>query len=435
MTIKPSFGEAFRYWLKLGFISFGGPTGQIAMMHKEVVEKKKWMDEAHFLQSLNFCMLLPGPEAQQLATYIGWLMHRTWGGIAAGLLFLLPSVFILWGLSYLYAAYGNLPSVSAFFYGLKPAVAAIVAEAVIRIGRKSLKNGIFMSLAAASFTAIYFLKAPFPLIVFLAGLIGYLGGKYSPERFAQSQSKPGIRETGPTLASQLSVSAETQTGWARSIKVFLVCVTIWFLPVILVGLLRGWTDIFIDISVLFSKAALVTFGGAYSVLAYVGQQAVENYGWLQPEQMMDGLGLAETTPGPLIMVNQFVGYMAAYTQAEGLTPGLAGAIGGLLTTWVTFAPSFLLIFLFAPYIEKIRGNIKLGAALAVITAAVVGVILNLGVTFTFHTILPEGAGVDWYALAAILAAFGGMQFLRWGMIPVIIGSALAGYIWKMYVLL
>jgi len=433
LTTKPSFGEAFRYWLKLGFISFGGPTGQIAMMHKEVVEKKKWMEEEHFLQALNFCMLLPGPEAQQLATYIGWLMHRTWGGIAAGVLFVLPSVFILWGLSYVYAAYGNLPSVAAFFYGLKPAVAAIVAEAVIRIGRKSLKNGIFVSLAAASFIGIYFLKVPFPFIVLLAGVIGYLGGIYAPAQFSPTKSKTGTEDAKTTLIGQLSGDAETATSWLRSIKVLVVCLIIWFLPIILVGLWRGWNDIFIDISVLFSKAALVTFGGAYSVLAYVSQQAVEHYGWLKPQQMIDGLGLAETTPGPLIMVNQFVGYMAAYTQAKGLTPGVAGAIGGLLTTWVTFAPSFLLIFLSAPYIERIRGNIKLGSALAVITSAVVGVVLSLSVNFAYHTLLPEGAGFDWYALVAILVTFTGMQFLKWGMIPVIIGSALAGYIWKILI--
>ena len=425
--------EAFRYWLKLGFISFGGPTGQIAMMHKEVVEKKKWMDEEHFLQALNFCMLLPGPEAQQLATYIGWLMHKTWGGIVAGVLFVLPSVFILWELSWLYASYGNVPSVSAFFYGLKPAVAAIVAEAVIRIGKKSLKNEIFVALAAASFIGIYFLKAPFPLIVFLAGIIGYLGGIYVPGKFSPVKTRPGIKEHGPTLISQLSGDTQTQTGWSRSLNVLTICIIIWFLPIILLGLWRGWHDIFIDIGIIFSKAALVTFGGAYSVLAYVSQQAVEHYGWLQPEQMMDGLGLAETTPGPLIMVNQFVGYVAAFTQAKDLTPGLAGAIGGLLTTWVTFAPSFLMIFLCAPYIERIRGNIGIGSALSVITAAVVGVVLSLGVNFTYHTLMPENTGFDWYALVASLVTFAGMQFFKWGMIPVIIGSALAGYGWKMLV--
>ena len=433
MTEKPAFMEAFRYWLKLGFISFGGPTGQIAMMHKEVVEKKKWMDEDHFLQALNFCMLLPGPEAQQLATYIGWLMHRTWGGIVAGVLFVLPSVFILWGLSWLYASYGNVPSVSAFFYGLKPAVAAIVAEAVIRIGKKSLKNKVLVALAALAFIGIYFLKAPFPFIVFSAGAIGYFGGIYAPRMFSAGKAKECDKEAGSTLISQLSGEAENKTDWARSCKVLMICLVIWFMPLALLGVWRGWNNIFIDIGILFSKAAMVTFGGAYSVLAYVSQQAVEHYGWLQPEQMIDGLGLAETTPGPLIMVNQFVGYVAAYIHPGDLAPGFAGAIGGLLTTWVTFAPSFLMIFLFAPFIERLRGNVKVGSALSAITASVVGVVLSLGVNFAYHTLLPEHAGFDWYALVAALVAFAGMQFLKWGMIPVIAGSALAGYVWKMVV--
>jgi chromate transporter len=430
LTTKPSFGEAFRYWLKLGFISFGGPTGQIAMMHKEVVEKKKWMDDDHFLQALNFCMLLPGPEAQQLATYIGWLMHRAWGGIAAGVLFVLPSVFILWGLSWLYAAYGNVPSVSAFLYGLKPAVAAIVAEAVIRIGKKSLKNGLLITLAALAFVSIYFLKAPFPLIILLAGSIGYIGGMYAPAIFSSAKNNNNAKGPNQTLIASLSSSSQIKSSWARSLKVIAVCLTLWFLPLVLIGLWRGWDDIFIDIGLLFSKAALVTFGGAYSVLAYISQQAVEQFGWLQPEQMMDGLGLAETTPGPLIMVNQFVGYVAAFTHAKGLTPGVAGIIGGLLTTWVTFVPSFLMIFLCAPYIEMLRGNVKIGSALSAVTASVVGVVLSLGVNFTYHTLFPEHTGLDWFALFAMLIAFAGMQFYKWGMIPVIIGSAVAGFVWK-----
>jgi len=403
------------------------------MMHKEVVEKKKWMDDDHFLQALNFCMLLPGPEAQQLATYIGWLMHRAWGGITAGVLFVLPSAFILWGLSWLYAAYGNVPSVSAFLYGLKPAVAAIVAEAVIRIGKKSLKNGVLIALAALSFVSIYFLKAPFPLIVLMAGSIGYIGGIYFPTMFSATKNNKNTTASNQTLIANLSSRSQVQSGWARSLKVLTLCLTIWFLPLVLIGMWRGWDDIFIHIGILFSKAAVVTFGGAYSVLAYISQQAVEHYGWLQPEQMIDGLGLAETTPGPLIMVNQFVGYMAAFTHAKGLTPGVAGIIGGLLTTWVTFVPSFLMIFLSAPHIERIRGNAKIGAALSAVTASVVGVVLSLGVNFTYHTLLPEHAGFDWFALFASVIAFIGMMRFKWGMIPVIIGSALAGYAWKMLV--
>ncbi len=432
MTPKPTFKEAFRYWFKLGFISFGGPAGQIAMMHKDLVEKKKWIEEDHFLQALNFCMLLPGPEAQQLAIYIGWLLHGTKGGIVAGIFFVLPSVFILWGLSWLYASMGNVPAVAAFFYGLKPAVAAIVAEAVIRIGKKSLKNWVLICLAALSFIGIYVLQIPFPAIILAAGLIGYSGGVYLPAKFVVTGNSKSSH-TSEQVISGASPSAGSHANWKHSLKVIAVCVPLWFLPLILLGLWRGWNDIFIDIGILFSKAAMVTFGGAYAVLAYISQQAVGHYAWLQPEQMIDGLGLAETTPGPLIMVTQFVGYVAAYTHAKGLQPAVAGAIGGMLTTWVTFAPCFMWIFVGAPYIERVRNNKKLGAALSAITAAVVGVVLNLCVVFTYHVLLPEGKGFDWYALGASLVAFVGMQFFKWGMIPVIIGSALAGFIWKTFV--
>lgn len=432
MSRNISFKEALRYWFKLGFISFGGPTGQIAMMHKDLVEKKKWIAEEHFLQALNFCMLLPGPEAQQLATYIGWLMHGIKGGIAAGVLFVLPSVFILWGLSWLYASFGTVPVVAAFFYGLKPAVVAIVAEAVIRIGKKSLRNEVLVSLAALSFIGIYFLHIPFPALILAAGLTGYAGGKFLPAKFiATGNNKPS--NPSEYIITDSHASRGGQANWRHSLKVVAVCLPLWFLPVIVLGLWRGWDDIFIDIGIFFSKAAMVTFGGAYAVLAYIGQQAVSYYGWILPEQMIDGLGLAETTPGPLIMVMQFVGYLAAYTNAKGIPPAVAGAIGGLLTTWVTFVPCFMWIFVGAPYIERVRKNVKLGAALSAITAAVVGVVLNLSVIFTYHVLLPEGRGFDWYALAASLAAFVGMIYFKWGMVPVIIGSALAGFIWKMMV--
>jgi chromate transporter len=430
LVLKPSFKEAFRYWFKLGFISFGGPTGQIAMMHKDLVEKKRWIDEDHFLQALNFCMLLPGPEAQQLAIYIGWLLHRTWGGIVAGVFFVLPSVFILWGLSWLYASLGNVPTVSALFYGLKPAVVAIVAEAVIRIGKKSLRNATLITLAALSFIGIYFLDIPFPAIVLSAGVIGYLGSRFSPDTFFKTKAN-GARKADVALSDEVLEEGRINPTWQRSLKVIAVSLVFWFSPVVLLGLWRGWNDIFIDIGILYSKATVVTFGGAYAVLAYMSQQAVNHYGWLQPEQMIDGLGLAETTPGPLIMVGQFIGYLAAYTHAKGLQPAVAGAIGGLLTTWVTFTPCFLWIFLGAPYIERLRNNIKLGAALSAITAAIVGVVLNLSVIFTYHVLLPEGKGFDWYALAAAVIAFIGMLRFKWGMIPVIIGSALAGFVWKL----
>ncbi len=413
-----TFGEALMYWLKLGFISFGGPTGQIAMMHKEVVENKKWMAEDNFLHALNFCMLLPGPEAQQLATYIGWLLHGTRGALAAGILFVLPSIFILWGLSWVYSALGTVPAVSALFYGLKPAVAAIVAEAVIRIGRKSLKSASLVVLAGLSFVAIYFFNLPFPVIVLSAGVIGYtLNARLTgtaPVSRDVAQSDP------PVLAN----------GWMRALRITLIGLALWFLPVIVLGLWRGWDDILVDIGVLFSKAAVVTFGGAYAVLAYIGQQAVNVHGWLLPEQMIDGLGLAETTPGPLIMVNQFVSYVAAYNHTPGLPPALAGAIGGLLATWVTFTPSMLWIFIGAPYIEALRRNVKLASALTAITAAVVGVVLNLGVTFTYHTLFPETGGFDWFVLILSIGAFVGMQFGKWPMIPVIAGSAFAGLAWK-----
>ena len=410
--------EAFRYWLKLGFISFGGPTGQIAMMHKEVVENKKWMDDDQFLHALNFCMLLPGPEAQQLATYIGWRLHGTRGALAAGILFVLPSIFILWGLSWVYVALGTLPSVAGLLYGLKAAVVAIVAEAVIRIGKKSLKNAGLIALAALSFAAIFFLNTPFPVIVAVAGILGYV---LNTRLTGAKAAAPQAREAKPLTSSN---------GWRRAVRIAAIGLALWFLPIILIGLWRGWDDILVEIGILFSKAAVVTFGGAYAVLGYISQQAVTVHGWLLPEQMMDGLGLAETTPGPLIMVNQFVAYVAAYTHTPGLAPALAGAIAGLLATWVTFTPSMLWIFIGAPYIEALRRNVKLASALAAITAAVVGVVLNLGVTFTYHALVPETGGFEWFSLAMALTTFIGMQYRKWPMIPVIVGSALAGLIWK-----
>jgi chromate transporter len=423
--------ETARYWLKLGFISFGGPTGQIAIMHKDLVEKKKWIAEDHFLQALNFCMLLPGPEAQQLATYIGWLLNGKWGGIIAGGLFVLPSIFILWLLAWMYASLGAIPAIAALFYGLKPAVVAIVLEAVLRIGRKSLKTRFLYSLAAAAFIGIYFLNVPFPVIVLSAGAIGYFASTASPGLFGGQGATNGSSPT-PARAVLLNGERSGSGGWSRFFKVLSVFLVRWSLPIIALGLWRGWNDTFIDIGILFSKAAVVTFGGAYAVLAYIGQQAVSHYNWIMPEQMMDGLGLAETTPGPLIMVNQFVGYLAGYYHAPGISPALGGAIGGLLATWVTFIPSFMMIFLLAPYIEKLRRNRKLGTALSAITAAVVGVVLNLAVLFTYHALVPDTGGFDWFALAVSLVAFIGMQRFKWGMIPVIAGSAMSGYIWKMF---
>jgi len=423
---KPTFIESFSYWLKLGFISFGGPTGQIAMMHKELVDKRKWISENHFLQALNFCMLLPGPEAQQLATYIGWLMHGTRGGIVAGTLFVLPSIFILMGLSWLYVTMGTVPTVAALLYGLKPAVVGIVAEAVLRIAKKSLRNWFFVIMAAASFVAIYVCSVPFPIIVFGAAALGFAAKQIAPQLFG---SKGTTQSDAGTLIGGLAAQIR-YTGWRPTLFTAVTWLTVWAVPLIAIWLWKGHS-IFSELGALFSKAAMVTFGGAYAVLAYVGQEAVQHFGWLKPQQMMDALALAETTPGPLIMVNQFVGYVAAYQNPGDISPATAGIVGGLLTTWVTFAPSFLMIFLLAPYIEVLRKNALLSTALTAVTAAVVGVVLNLGVTFTRNALLPDTGGFDWYALAASIVIFIGLQYRHWPMVPVIIGSAAAGFIWQM----
>ncbi len=343
----------------------------------------------------------------------------------AGGLFVLPSIFILWGLAWLYASLGTVPMVTAVFYGLKPAVVAIVLEAVLRIGKKTLKTRYLFALAAVAFIGIYFFNVPFPIIVLFAGLIGYFSGI--------APAANGTPATPPSPMDAPNSGVDARHTWGRFFKVLMVFLLLWTLPLVVIGLWRGWNDTLIDIGILFSKAAIVTFGGAYAVLGYIGQQAVSHYHWIMPEQMMDGLGLAESTPGPLIMVNQFVGYLAGYYHAQGLSPALGGAIGGLIATWVTFIPSFLMIFLLAPYIEPLRKNAKLGSALESITAAVVGVVLNLAVLFTYHTFMPDTGGFDWYALAASVIAFIGLQRFKWDMIPVIAGSAGAGYIWKIFI--
>ena len=426
----PTFAEAFRFWLKLGFISFGGPTGQIAIMHDELVEKRRWIGETRFLQALNFCMLLPGPEAQQLAIYIGWLLHRTWGGVVAGVLFVLPSIFILWGLSYVYVVYGAVPWIGAIFYGLKPAVLAIVAAAVIRIGKKALKNEVMGAIAAGAFVAIYFLKAPFPLIIGMAALTGWLGGKGWPEKF-----KPGGAH-GPAKTAAVAVLDDadasplhTQPSWQRAVRVLGVCLLLWWTPVIVAGLWQGWDGTLFKEGVFFSKAAMVTFGGAYAVLPYVAQQAVEHYGWLTAPQMLDGLAFAETTPGPLIMVLHYVGFMGGWTQPGSLGALSAATLGALLTTWVTFVPCFLWIFLGAPHIEQLRGQARVNAALAAVTAAVVGVVLNLAVWFGGHVIWPNAGPLDGFAVVVGLASFIAMQRFKVNMIPVIFVSGLLGLVY------
>ena len=427
----PSFREAFRFWLKLGFISFGGPAGQIAIMQTELVEKRRWISQSRFLHALNFCMLLPGPEAQQLAIYIGWLLHRTWGGIVAGALFVIPSVFILWGLSFVYAAYGNIPWISAVFYGLKPAVMAIVAIAVIRIGRKALKNEVMWGIAAVAFIAIFFFKVPFPAIVLAAGLLGLVGGMFWKDTFAVASGHGGESEPATVLGDR-DDSPKTQPGWTRAVQILAVGFVLWWTPILLAGIWQGWDGTLFRQGVFFSKAAVVTFGGAYAVLPYVAQQAVENHGWLAPGQMMDGLGLAETTPGPLIMVLQFVGFMGGWNQPGTLSPLTAATMAALLTTWATFVPCFIWIFLGAPYVERLRGNTALTAALSTVTAAVVGVILNLAVWFGMHVIFPPTGGVDWIAVALSAVAFFGMLKWKWDVIAVVIGSAIAGLLVQMF---
>ena len=426
--VAPSFAEAFRFWLKLGFISFGGPTGQIAIMQSELVDKKKWISQSRFLHALNFCMLLPGPEAQQLAIYIGWLLHKTRGGIIAGALFVIPSIFVLWILSFIYAAFGKLPWIAAIFYGLKPAVTAIVLTAVINIGRKALKNAAMWSLAALAFVSIYFFKAPFPAIVLSAGLIGFAGGIFWKSKFKILSKQDGESEQA-VISDEQESPAHTRPSPARALQVAAIWIALWLTPTLLVGALRGWDSALFKEGLFFSKAAVVTFGGAYAVLPYVAQQAL-HYGWLKPGQMMDGLGLAETTPGPLIMVLQFVGFMGAWQHPEGLSPIVAATMGALLTTWATFTPCFLWIFLGGPHIEQLRGNTRLTSALTAITAAIVGVVLNLAVWFGLHVFFPTGQGIDWFAAALCVVAFVALLRYKVDIIPVVIGAGLFGLTYK-----
>jgi chromate transporter len=437
-----SLGEAFRVWLRIAALSFGGPAGQIAVMHRILVEEKRWISENRFLHALNYCMLLPGPEAQQLATYVGWLMHRTVGGIMAGGLFILPGIVAIMGLSWIYALYGKVGIVAALFFGLKAAVLAIVLEAVVRIGKRALKNRILVGLAAAAFVAIFFFDAPFPLIVFAAGLIGFLGARFDLPHFQSGGHGDDAQEDeGHLLGGHLPARASPDMG--RSLRVAALWLTLWLAPVLALVLILGRADVFSQIAVFFSKMAMVTFGGAYAVLAYVAQQAVDTYGWLQPGEMLDGLGMAETTPGPLIMVLQFVGFMAAFRDAGALDPLVAGTLGGLLATWVTFAPCFLWIFLGAPYIEILRGNRALSGALSAVTAAVVGVILNLAIWFGIHTIfsdvqavawgpldfdLPVWRSIDPWALLLSAAAAIAVFRMRIGILPTLATTSAAGIV-------
>jgi chromate transporter len=375
-------------------------------------------------------MLLPGPEAQQLATYVGWLLHRTRGGILAGTLFVLPSMFILWGLSWIYVSFGAVPWVAAIFYGLKPAVLAIVASAVIRIGSRALKNEVMWSVAALAFIAIYFFEISFPLIMLTAALIGLAGGKWWRGKFLIIKGHGGANADS-VIDDHAAAAEHTRPSLARAARVLAVCLALWWAPVLFAALWLGRDHTVVREGVFFSKAAMVTFGGAYAVLPYVSQQAVEAHGWLSAGQMLDGLALAETTPGPLIMVLQFAGFLGAWNHPGALPPVLAATLGALMTTWTTFLPCFLWIFLGAPHIEQLRGNERLSTALSAVTAAVVGVILNLAVWFALRVLFPAPQTIDWFSVAVSVLAFAGIVRWKWDIIPVVLGAGALGLLWRL----
>jgi chromate transporter len=401
------FSEAFRYWLKLGFINFGGPAGQIALMHRDLVERRRWISEERFLHALNYCMLLPGPEAQQLAIYIGWLLHKTVGGLVAGAFFVLPSISVLLLLSYIYAAYGNLASVVGALAGVKPVVVAIVVEAVLKIGNRALKGRVHAVLAGLAFLGIFLLHIPFPLIVLTAGFVGLGGVRFWPGLFPTSSSGGNAPAALTATDDTAPPSGHTVPAAARAWKILIIGLLLWATPFVIVVVWSGWQSLYAQVYRFFTLAALVTFGGAYSVLAYVTQAAVDVYGWLSRVQAVDGLALAETTPGPLIMVLQFVGFLAGWNHANGMHQTTSAVVCALLTTYATFLPSFFFIFLGAPYIEELRGNRHLTAALSGITAAVVGVVLNLALVFGVAVIWPAGFahGTDWFAATLSVLAF------------------------------
>ncbi len=426
-----SLRQAWPFWLKLGCIGFGGPAGQIAIMHQELVERRRWISERRFLHALNYCMLLPGPEAQQLATYIGWLLHRTGGGVLAGALFVLPSLLILIVLSWIYIALGDVPVVAGVFYGIKPAVTAIVLHAAHRIGSRALKNGWLWAIAGAAFVAIFAFNVPFPLIVLGAALIGYFGGRWAPQRFNHGGHRGSEKTFGPALIDDDTPTPEhARFSLPRLLRLALVGALLWCLPMALLTALFGWNGTFTQMGWFFTKAALLTFGGAYAVLPYVYQGAVGHYGWLTPTQMIDGLALGETTPGPLIMVVAFVGFVGAYVQPT-FGPEhafAAGALAATLVTWFTFLPSFLFIFAGGPLVESTHNELKFTAPLTAITAAVVGVILNLACFFAYHVFWPQGfAGQpDVFSLLLAAAATLALFVFKRGVIEVLIVCALVG---------
>ena len=427
-SMTASFKDALKFWAKLGFISFGGPAGQIAIMHQEVVERRQWIGENPFLRALNFCMLLPGPEAQQLATYIGWRLHGVWGGIAAGSLFVIPSIFVMLVLSYLAVAHIDIPAVAAAFYGIQPVVVAVVVEAVLRIGKKALRHGVLYAFAAAAFVAIFFFRIPFPLIVAGAALGGLVLQGRLPQVFCKG--------TFDTQRRECRVESEPDTGHSAArpslmhvLRVFLVCLALWAAVVGTVWLWRGPGDTLTQIGLFFTRAAFVTFGGAYAVLAYITEVAVSS-GWLATEQMLIGLGLAESTPGPLIMVTQFVGFLAAWNLPGGLDPLTAAILGALITTYVTFLPCFFFIFAGAPFIEAMAGNQRLQAALTGVTAAVVGVILNLAVWFGVKIMMPD-SGLDFFAIASAAVSLALLQKFHFPIHYLVPVGAAAGVMWKL----
>ncbi len=441
------FGEAVRLWLKIGWLSFGGPAGQIALMHRELVERRRWISEARFLHALNYCMLLPGPEAQQLATYVGWLLHRTGGGIVAGGLFVLPGMLVMLVLSWLYVSYSTLGPIAALFFGLKAAVLAVVVEAVLRIGRRALKNRFMVAMAAAAFLAIYFFKVPFPWIVAGAALIGLVAHRAVPQFFGQTSTADSATEQDFVVDRMYETGqlAHARPSAPRALRLTAVCLVIWLAPIALVAAWVGANHVLTREGAIFGQTAIVTFGGAYAVLAYIGQRAVEDLHWLRPGEMIDGLAMAETTPGPLIMVLQFVGFVAAYRYATPLDPWLSAVVGACLTTWVTFVPSFAFIFIGAPYVESLRQHRGLNAALSCVTAAIVGVILNLSVWFATHTLFGSVEAriyglvhVDvpiWSTLepfALFLAATSMIAMLRFkvGMAWTLAGSAVLGIAYR-----
>lgn len=417
--------EAFLFWLKMGFVSFGGPAGQIAIMHQELVEKRRWISEKRFLHALNYCMLLPGPEAQQLATYLGWLMHRTSGGIMAGVLFVLPSLFLLIVLGWGYVRFGQLPEVAALLYGIKPAVTAIVLFAAYRIGSRALKNWLLWTLAAISFVAIFALNAPFPMIVLSAALLGAIGGKFAPQYFAIGGGHGSAKQSygAALIDDNTPIPEHAKFKWSSLIKIIIAGVLLWGGVIGFLCSQYGWNGALTQMAWFFSKAALLTFGGAYAVLPYVYQGAVEHYHWLSAMQMMDGLALGETTPGPLIMIVTFVGFLGGWNSlpVDSESALMMGTIAALVVTYFTFLPSFLFILAGAPLIESTHGNLKFTAPLSAITAAVVGVILNLAVFFAQHLFLPQGFDGQFDVIAAVISAGALLALVRYkvGIIPVI----------------